>query len=239
MTLNRATNLAREQNTVSRPTYVYEVKSFSNNEIDVSQFLIQQNENGPMKKEAENQTNEFVPRPQTPEYVPRKTGIDRSTQVEDVRELFNFDVEVVPLLEVIVRKTMEQAVFEVQCEEELLLLDKTATEYLHEHDVESEWTKKREAEAVREYTETQARIAGLKEKKRRELMTKSLVAGLHMVRQILPDALESVIQRNLKSGLWKEPAQVEARQSVLPPIVHNAFLRMSAHSSAEAVIDGE
>src|SRR5688572_5337289 len=45
MTLSHARNLAREQNTVSRPTYVYEVKSFSDNEtIDVSKYLIQQNE---------------------------------------------------------------------------------------------------------------------------------------------------------------------------------------------------
>lgn len=239
MTLNFAQNRAREQNTVARPTYNYEVKSFSNNEIDVSKFLVQQNENGPMKKEAENQTNEFVPRPQTPEYVPRKTGIDRSTQVEDVRELFNFDIEVVPLLEVIVRKTMEQSLFEVQCEEELKLLDKTANDYLHEHDVESEWTKRKETQAIKEYNETQSRIAALKDKKKKELSTKSLIAGLQMMRQIMPDAVEALAQRNLKSGLWKEPAVVEARSDVLPPVVHNAFLRMNAHSSAEAVVDGE
>ena len=239
MSFNRAHHLAREQGTVARPSYSYEVKSFSNNEIDVSQYLIQQNEHGPMKKEAENQTNEFLPRPPTPDYVPRKTGVDRSTQVEDVRELFNFDLEVKPLLEVIVRKTMEQSLFEVQCEEELKLLDKTATEYLHDHDVESEWTKKKEAEAIKEYTETQSRIAALKEKKRKELLTKSLIAGLQMTRQILPDAVENVARGNLKTGIWKDPAVVEARTEVLPPVVHNAFLRMNAHSSAEAVVDGK
>lgn len=36
----------------------------------------------------------MLPRPVTPEYIPRKTGVDAHTQVEDVRDLFNFDVEV-------------------------------------------------------------------------------------------------------------------------------------------------
>jgi hypothetical protein len=37
---------------------------------------------------------QFAEKPPTPPYVPRKTGIDASTQVWDVKELFDFDKEV-------------------------------------------------------------------------------------------------------------------------------------------------
>ena len=44
--------------------------------------------------------------PPSPSFIPKKIGIDAATQVEDY-ELFNFDIEVVPILDVIVTKTLE------------------------------------------------------------------------------------------------------------------------------------
>lgn len=52
----------------------------------------------------------FHERPASPAYVPKKTGIDAATQVEDY-ELFNFDREVVPILDVIVSKTLEEVFY--------------------------------------------------------------------------------------------------------------------------------
>merc|ERR1719387_1814709 len=67
---------------------------------------------------AEAQTDEFLPEPPPQEYLPQKTGIDAFTQVED-GELFNFNVEVEPLLDVLVNKTLEQSIMEVEEEYEL------------------------------------------------------------------------------------------------------------------------
>jgi hypothetical protein len=49
----------------------------------------------------------FTDKPPSPSYIPKKTGIDAATQVEDY-ELFNFDKEVAPILDVIVSKTLEE-----------------------------------------------------------------------------------------------------------------------------------
>merc|ERR1719387_1900298 len=67
---------------------------------------------------AEAQTDEFLPEVPPQEYLPQKTGIDAYTQVED-GELFNFDHEVEPLLDVLVNKTLEQALMEVEEEHEI------------------------------------------------------------------------------------------------------------------------
>lgn len=87
----------------------------------------------------QTQTDAFLDRPSTPLFVPAKTGMDVATQIEegDVSiqqlklcmeslflsvQLFNFDLEVRPILEVLVGKTVEQALLEVMEEEELASL---------------------------------------------------------------------------------------------------------------------
>lgn len=59
--------------------------------------------------EADNatQTDAFLDRPPTPVFVPHKTGTDAVTQIE-AGELFNFDYEVDPILEVLVGKVSGQ-----------------------------------------------------------------------------------------------------------------------------------
>ena len=49
----------------------------------------------------------FYEKPPSPKYIPKKTGIDAATQVEDY-ELFDFDREVAPICNVIATKILEQ-----------------------------------------------------------------------------------------------------------------------------------
>ncbi|XP_047352169.1 flagellar radial spoke protein 3 isoform X4 [Vespa velutina] len=75
----------------------------------------------PDEFEVSTQTDYFLDRPATPKYCPAKTGEDVSTQIEP-GDLFDFDLEVQPILEVIVGKTIEQALIEVLEEEEIAAL---------------------------------------------------------------------------------------------------------------------
>lgn len=65
------------------------------------------------EEDAGTQTDAFLERPVTPVYVPQKSGMDKETQIED-GELFDFDFEVEPILEVLVGKTLEQGLMEVR-----------------------------------------------------------------------------------------------------------------------------
>jgi hypothetical protein len=60
--------------------------------------------------------------------VPKKTGIDKITQIEDY-DLFDYDVEVQPILNVLLNKTIEQATLEVEEEHELEEIRKFKYEY--------------------------------------------------------------------------------------------------------------
>merc|ERR1719316_1554698 len=68
--------------------------------------------------EAETQTDFLLDRPPSPLFMPAKIGVDIDTQIEE-GDLFDFDVEVEPVLEVLVGKTLEQSMMEVLEEEEL------------------------------------------------------------------------------------------------------------------------
>merc|ERR1719217_147512 len=79
--------------------------------------------------EAETQTDFLLDRPPSPLFMPAKIGIDIDTQIYE-GDLFDFDVEVEPVLEVLVGKTLEQSMMEVLEEEELESLR------LHQEDFE-------------------------------------------------------------------------------------------------------
>ena len=59
-------------------------------EVDLTEFLTEQNKFKPEEETVKTQTDEFVARPLTPEYVPKKTGRDVITEIGDY-DLFEYD----------------------------------------------------------------------------------------------------------------------------------------------------
>ena len=60
--------------------------------------------------------------------MPKKTGIDKTTAIGDY-DLFDFDREVQPILNVLLTKSCEQAILEVEEETELQEIRKFKQEY--------------------------------------------------------------------------------------------------------------
>merc|ERR1719453_129068 len=94
--------------------------------------------------EEETQTEAFMDRPPSPLFIPSKTGHDMATQIEP-GDLFDFDMEVVPILEVLVGKTLEVSMMEVMEEEEL------ATIRMHQENFEQ--TRNAELATIRMHQE--------------------------------------------------------------------------------------
>jgi len=230
----KANNSSFMQN---RPTYVYEVKPFSTEEANISNYLEERNNFPRQTKEINIQTNEFNTRAETPEYVPRKTGIDRSTQVEDVKELFDFDKEVLPILNLIVEKTLEQAVFEVKSEEELISLEATYKKFSELKAVDEKWMKDREDLILKRFKNTQAKVQELEDSIKYQYKTKSMVASLQMMKQITPSIIDKVLSDNFNSGLWKEYDETMIENEIMPQVIHDTLKRKNAHATATNVVD--
>jgi hypothetical protein len=75
--------------------------------------------------------------------MPSKTGVDIDTQIED-GELFDFDMEVDAILQVLVGKTLEQARMEVLEETELEDMRLHQREFKRTRDAESNTTQRLE-----------------------------------------------------------------------------------------------
>lgn len=97
-------------------------KAFTSISLDAN--LIEKPQSA-MKYDSISQTDEFLPRTViTPidQFLQRRDDVDISTQIEESDGLFNFDNEVKPLLNVMVNKILEQALQEVEEEQEMQML---------------------------------------------------------------------------------------------------------------------
>jgi len=118
-------------------------------EVDLTYFLTEQGKQRPEEAEVKIQTDNFVARPPTPPYVPKKTGIDKITQIEDY-DLFDYEREVQPILNVLLTKTVEQAMLEVEEETELFEIRKFKSEYQKRRKVDNEdWEQEVKKEIAR------------------------------------------------------------------------------------------
>jgi hypothetical protein len=102
----------------------------------------------------------YEDRPPTPVFIPKHPGVEVETQIED-GEIFDFDLEVQPILQVLIGRSLLQAKYE-------LIEEHEREEYLiHKKDYE----QKREFEFINLQRMEAARIRREQEKERRNIQT--------------------------------------------------------------------
>lgn len=110
----------------------------------------------PIEHSAECQTDLFLnPVPESP-YIPTKNGIDVSTQIED-GDLFDFDVDVEPILDTLINLTVEHALEEVIHEEQMADLRRAKEQYLAIREAEIAELRRLEANEIRLTSEKERR----------------------------------------------------------------------------------
>ncbi|CAD7959162.1 unnamed protein product [Amoebophrya sp. A120] len=108
-----------------------------------------------------SQTDNFKPRPPEPKFVPKKTGVDAATHIPE-GELFKFDTEIEPVLNVLVTKTIEQAVMEVEEELEMQAMTAYKSSWLEDCRIRRE-------EELAEVEAERARMAATERLKRKRI----------------------------------------------------------------------
>uniref|UniRef100_A0A8D0G413 Radial spoke head 3 n=1 Tax=Sphenodon punctatus TaxID=8508 RepID=A0A8D0G413_SPHPU len=156
--------------------------------------------------DVECQTDAFLDRPPTPLFIPAKTGRDVATQIEE-GELFDFDIEVKPMLEVLVGKTIEQALLEVMEEEELANL--RAHQYAYEE------LRNAELAEVQRLEEQERRHREEKERRKNQQLqilqkqkeTSEKIAARAFAQRYLADLIPSVFGSLRDSGYFYDPVE--------------------------------
>ncbi|XP_045916694.1 radial spoke head protein 3 homolog [Micropterus dolomieu] len=184
----------------------------------------------------ECQTDAFLDKPTTPLFIPAKSGKDVETQIEE-GELFDFDREVQPVLEVLVGKTIEQSLEEVMEEEELACLraQQRAFEELRNNEL-AEVQRLQEQER-RHSQEKERRIAEQKEVLKKERETAEKIAARAYTQQYLADLLPAVFTSLRSHGYFYDPVEKEIETDFFPWLMAEVNNTLEKRYTARELLD--
>lgn len=205
-------------------------------EIQTEQYL-EELASHVIEQDVEVQTDPFLDRPPSPLYIPAKTGIDNATQIE-AGDLFNFDLEVRPILEVLVGKTIEQALMEVMEEEELQRLRDHQQEYEELHHAEMVETQRMEEQAARRRAEKQRRLQQQAEVAQNKKETQEKIAARAFAQAFMADLIPNVYGSLAQDGFFFNAQQQEVELHVMPWLMDGVSRRLEAYARAQSILDG-
>ncbi|KAI8488181.1 Radial spoke head protein 3 [Branchiostoma belcheri] len=165
--------------------------------------------------DVETQTDTFLDRPPSPLFIPAKTGKDVATQIYE-GDLFDFDIEVKPILEVLVGKTIEQALLEVMEEEELANLRAQQREFEELRNAELVETQRLEEQERRHREEKERRMKQQREVLRKEKETAEKIAARAFAQSYLADLIPSVFGTLADNGYFYDPVERDVESGFLP-----------------------
>jgi hypothetical protein len=135
--------------------------------------------------------------------VPKKTGIDKITQIEDY-DLFNYDEEVQPILNVLLSKTIDQACLEVEEEFELEEIRKFKYDYLKRRQIEdSDWQQEVKREITRIKIKNKA-LENARMKRKHQIDTMNKLQCLNIAKSFLANNFKQSMQFMADKNHWRD-----------------------------------
>ncbi|XP_063003369.1 radial spoke head protein 3 homolog B-like [Elgaria multicarinata webbii] len=184
--------------------------------VDVqTELYLEELANRLIEVDVECQTDAFLDRPATPLFVPAKTGRDVATQIWE-GELFDFDIEVRPMLEVLVGKTIEQALLEVMEEEELADLRAHQHVYHELRYAELAEVQRLEEQERRHREEKERRKKQQIQVLQKEKETSEKIAARAFAQRYLSDLIPSVFGSLRDSGYFFDPVERDIEAGFFP-----------------------
>lgn len=203
-------------------------------EVPLHLYLIEQEEQKHTVT-VSSQTDAFLEEPPSPKYIPAKRGNDMGAQV-DVDEVFEYDKDVAPILEVVISKTMEQSLMEVRQEEELKSIARSKG-YLESKGThrrqEAEKLEQQESEAM----ETKAKlrsVARARAAKEQDLQRK-LASHIFADRYMGP-ITETTMGELDREGYFADPIVLSVR-SFMPWLASLTHQRTQEAGSAREAVE--
>jgi len=185
----------------------------------------------------ETQTDEFLDRPASPLFVPIKTGVDQGTQILE-GDLFDFELEVEPILDVLVGKTLEQSMMEVMEEEELAELRAHQEDFVQLRNAELAETQRMEEAERRKFEEKERRLSEERERVQKEKMLKEKISAAAFAKNYMGGIESSVLDRLSKLAYFYDPVEREVETEFMPWIAELATQKYAAASAgAELAVD--
>ncbi|XP_067214611.1 radial spoke head protein 3 homolog isoform X2 [Linepithema humile] len=169
----------------------------------------------PDESEVATQTDYFLEKPVISKYLPDKVGRDIGTQIEP-GELFDFDTEVQPILELLVGKTIEQALIEVLEEEEIAALKEQQRRFLELHAAEKAEEQRLAEEERRRREEKDRHLAQQEEAIKIQQETEERVAAAVLLTGYIAELLPAVLEGLKMSGYLLDEIKADVEEGFMP-----------------------
>lgn len=186
--------------------------------------------------DVETQTDAFLDRPPSPLFIPAKSGVDVATQILE-GELFDFDIEVKPILEVLVGKTVEQALLEVMEEEELSNLRAQQRRFKELRNAELVETQRLEEQERRHREEKERRMKQQAEGLRKEKETGEKISARAFAQSYLADLVPSVFGSLNENGYFYDPVERDVETYFMPWLLEKVEGELNQSVVARTVLD--
>ena len=179
------------------------------------------------EREAETQTIAEFQKPIPVYFVPKKSGVDASSQIEK-GELFDFDLEVEPVLEVLVGRTIELALIEVKEEFQLRKIRDRQISFERIRQAEMLEEKRLEAEELRRRNERHRRIE--EENGRLEVQKEVLkkVVSIKVSKSVFSTLMEDAVSHLRDRDAFRDRRLVHLEKHVVPELIQECLLSYSA-----------
>ncbi|ETV91860.1 hypothetical protein H310_13680 [Aphanomyces invadans] len=190
--------------------------------------------------DVETQTEAFMDQLPVPLFVPQKTGVDATTQIE-LGDLFDFDLEVAPILEVLVGKTLEVSVMEVLEEDEVQELRTRQEIFEQARNAELAEVQRLEAEAKRKQDEKTRRLEEEKARVVAQADLQEKLAARSFAKHYLADLHTSVFSSLVTTGHFQDPMEKDVSEAFMPYLIQRACVNVEqiafSRALAEALVD--
>jgi hypothetical protein len=185
--------------------------------------------------ESESFTQTDANRPPSPLFIPAKSGVDVSTQIEE--DLFVFEHEVEPILEVIVGKTLEQSMLEVLQEEEIQALKHQQRLFEQQRNVALVDAQKLEAMEIRKFEEKERRIKQEKKMLQIEHQTKEKLASRTFAKSFLSNMETKVFNQLESQGFFFDVVRREVETDFMPWLMESVQANITKTKSSRQMVD--
>lgn len=225
----------QDHTSLRRPQTPDAVDGRKHMDIQTEQYL-EELKDKPDEVTTETQTDPMLDRPPTPQYVPFKTGRDMETQVQP-GELFDFDTEVDPVLDVMVGKTLEQAMLEVLQEEEVELMRQQQMEFEQRRKEEVLESQRLEAAEKRKFEEKERRKRQEIARIRREKETREKLTARMFAKSFLTNLEHKVFARLQDEGWFHDGVEREVALDFMPWLYQQMDKELDRHRKARQLVD--
>jgi len=219
---------------IPRSTTPEPVAGRKHTEVQTDGFLEELHDK-PFEAEIATQTDPLLDHPTAPKFVPKPSGEDKYTEILP-GDLFDFDLEVEPILEVLIGKTLDHALMEVLEEEELKELAAHKQDFEQKRNTMLAEVQRIEAAEKRRIEEKDRRIKQAKDFELKQKEAAEKAKARLLAKQLLASSQDVVFVNLEKEGKFEEPILKQIKGDFLPWIFRETKKRLEVISNARSAV---